>query len=101
VGGLNNLGKDGNMNLFQLRLGCFLYGIFTDFDKTYQALLSKTGGNLDPENLDHRLSLIKWLNTWGCRQFAVKYHEFAPKISENGTLKMRILFRLIKISCGV
>ena len=67
------------MNLFQLSLGCFLYSIFTNFDKSYRDFLNEVDGNLDLEKSNHRKSLITWLNSWGCRQFAVKYHEFASE----------------------
>jgi len=67
------------MRLFQLAYACRGYSSFTLFDAGYQAFLDKTGGRLDFEDSIHMKALLVWLNSWGCRQFAVDYHDLAAK----------------------
>jgi len=67
------------VRLFQLAYACRLYGEFTDFDATYERFLSVTHPSFDVLNASHRKALFKWLNAWGCRQFAVDYHGLASE----------------------
>jgi hypothetical protein len=65
------------MEVAELAFACYLYGCMTDDDKSYRRLLEKTRPRLDLTDADHREALLVWLNSWGCRQFAVRDHELA------------------------
>jgi hypothetical protein len=67
------------MRLTELAFACYVYGRMTDFDSSYLQFLKKTKPNLDLNNKQHRMALLKWLNDWGCRQFSIKYHELASE----------------------
>jgi hypothetical protein len=56
------------MKLLHLRIACYLYNQLTDYDDSYLEL-SKQYPNLDMNKTEHIKSLIKWLRSWGCRQF--------------------------------
>lgn len=65
------------MNLAELAFGCFVYAAISDFDRSYLEFLDATGGPADLDNEAHRKALLVWLNSWGCRQFAIEYHQRA------------------------
>jgi hypothetical protein len=67
------------MKLFELAFACFLYGQSTDYDQSYFEFLNITSGSPDLNNPEHRKALLVWLNRWGCRQFALDYHDLASK----------------------
>ena len=67
------------MRLFELAYACRVYGEFTDFDADYRSFLDKTKPALDILNPEHREYLLHWLNSWGCRQFAVEFHDLASE----------------------
>lgn len=56
------------MKLLHLRIACYLYNQLTDYDESYLEL-SKQYPNLDLSKTEHIEALIKWLRSWGCRQF--------------------------------
>lgn len=62
------------MTLYELAFACWVYGNVLDFDRTYRAFVEAVGGAPDVANPKHRHALLKWLNDWGCRQFARRYH---------------------------
>jgi hypothetical protein len=64
------------MTLADLAIGCFVYSAMT-FDGGYEDFLHKTGPTLDLTQEQHRKSLLRFLNNWGCRQFAVAHHDQA------------------------
>jgi len=51
----------------------------TDYDDSYLRFKQKTQPSLDLNVEQHRIALIKWLNDWGCRQFAIDYHDLASR----------------------
>lgn len=65
------------MNLYELSYACNLYNTFTTFGKTYRKLCTNVGDEINLNNPDHRLYLIRWLNEWGCRQFSHECHNEA------------------------
>jgi len=65
------------MNLSELAFACFVYGGLSDYDESYLRFLKSTDGSADLGNPHHRDALLGWLNRWGCRQFAIEYHEQA------------------------
>jgi hypothetical protein len=67
------------MRLFELAYACRVYGEFTDFDADYRSFLDKTKPVLDILNPEHREYLLHWLNAWGCRQFALEFHDLASE----------------------
>lgn len=62
------------MNLVELRYGCRLYGQLTTYDASLQRFRERVAPALDPWRPEHRASLFEWLNSWGCRQFALEHH---------------------------
>jgi hypothetical protein len=67
------------MKLFQLAYACRVYMVLTDSDVDYRTFLDKTGGRLDFKDSTHMNALLEWLRKWGCRQFAVDYHDLAAE----------------------
>ncbi len=67
------------MRLFQLAYACRIYRDLTGSDADYHTFLDKTGGRLDFTNFTHMNALLEWLRKWGCRQFAVDYHDLSAK----------------------
>lgn len=67
------------MRLFELAYACRIYGGLTQFDAGYLALLDRIGGHLDFDEPGHMKALLVWLNSWGCRQFAVDQHDAAAE----------------------
>ncbi len=65
------------MTLSELAFACFLYSQLTGDDSSHLLFLQITSGSPDLSNPDHRKALLVWLNQWGCRQFALEYHELA------------------------
>ena len=56
------------MKLLHLKIACYLYNQFTGYDDNYLQL-SKAYPNLDLNQNTHIKALLKWLRSWGCRQF--------------------------------
>jgi hypothetical protein len=56
------------MKLLHLKIACYLYNQFTDYDSTYLELSDKYP-NLDLNQPTQIKALIEWLRSWGCRQF--------------------------------
>ena len=67
------------MRLYELAYTCRLYAEFTNFDATYSQFLDSTKPAFDILNHLHRKGLLVWLNKWGCRQFALDFHDQASK----------------------
>jgi hypothetical protein len=65
--------------LAELAFACFLYNCFTNFNDTYLEFCEGTKQSPDFSDLDHIKKLLIWLNDWGCRQFALDYHDLASK----------------------
>lgn len=51
----------------ELKIACYLYERFTDYDKGYKELRSIDA--LDLRIRNHTEKLLEWLRSWGCRQF--------------------------------
>ncbi len=62
------------MRLFELAYACRIYAGVTEFDKGYKSFVKAVGKRIDLGSSKHLKELLKWLNSWGCRQFAIKYH---------------------------
>lgn len=56
------------MKLLHLRIACYLYNQFTGYDYSYLEL-SKKYPNLELNETEQIKALVKWLRSWGCRQF--------------------------------
>ena len=67
------------IRLSQLAFACRVFGALTNYDSSYADFLCATNGSPDLRLAAHRKALLKWLNEWGCRQFAVAYHKDASK----------------------
>ena len=66
-----------HITLCEIAFASYLYTHTSDYDKTLKELRENTKNSIDLENSDHRQFLLEWLNSWGCRQFALKYHQHA------------------------
>ena len=66
-----------NVTLSKLALASTMYDSLTPFNDSLGRLNKATGGNIDLTNYAHRISLIKWLNDWGCRHLSEDQHEIA------------------------
>ncbi len=67
------------MILAELAFACFIYSILTDYDSAYLLFLQATNNSPDLSIDEHRMALLRWLNNWGCRQFALDYHQQASE----------------------
>ncbi len=65
------------MRLAELAFACYIYSHMSDYDSSYVVFQENTMPQLDLNLEQHRMSLLKWLNSWGCRQFAREYHPLA------------------------
>jgi hypothetical protein len=65
------------MNLSELAFFCHCYSNITRYDKAYLHFLNRVKSKPDLENENDRLEILAWLNKFGCRQFAKKYHSEA------------------------
>jgi len=60
------------MTVQELQDACRLYGLMTGFDSTLAQFRASVAPGFDPFVPEQRLYLLKWLNTWACRQFSIK-----------------------------
>lgn len=67
------------MRLFELAYACRIYDGLSKFDAGYLDFVDKTGGSLNFGDSAHMKALLVWLNSWGCRQFALDYHTQAAE----------------------
>ena len=56
------------MNIKNLKVACYLYNQFTNYDQNYLHIINKYTP-LDLDKNKHIIVLLKWLRSWGCRQF--------------------------------
>jgi hypothetical protein len=71
--------KEFSLKLVDLAFACYVYGQLSNYDDSYVRFLEATNRYPNLSIANHRQALLKWLNEWGCRQFALKYHEHASK----------------------
>ncbi len=50
-----------------------------DYDSSYRQFLKATSPQINLQLEQHQKPLLKWLNYWGCRQFAKEYHPLAAQ----------------------
>lgn len=65
------------MTINELKIACYLYERFTDYDKGYRNL--REIEVLDLSTREHILKLLEWLRSWGCRQFKTDDTEMSIK----------------------
>jgi hypothetical protein len=65
------------MKLGELAFACYIFGLMSDYDNSYRLFLESIRPKIDLCSNAHLMVLLKWLNAWGCRQFAVVNHELA------------------------
>jgi hypothetical protein len=65
------------MKLGELAFACHVFGLMSDYDSSYKQFLDSTHPIIDLRSDVHLKALLKWLNAWGCRQFAIEYHTLA------------------------
>lgn len=59
---------------FELAWACRLYGPMAGFDSTLAEFRKQASPAFDAHRPAHRDALFRWLNSWGCRQFAKAHH---------------------------
>jgi phage gp46-like protein len=64
----------------ELAYCCRLFGEFTRNDTSGDELAQATGRAIDLHDPVHTKALLRLLNQWGCRQFAVEYHGEAGRM---------------------
>ena len=67
------------MKLGDLAFTSYIYERMGDYDRSYKRFLNSSRPEIDLNSDLHLMALLKWLNEWGCRQFAKEYHELAAK----------------------
>lgn len=67
------------MRLFELAYATRFYAEFTDYDDSLGEFREATKPGVDLDSTPHRKALLVWLNSWGCRQFAVEFHGLASR----------------------
>jgi hypothetical protein len=73
---------DRDMTLAELSLGCYMYATMTSFDGGYLEFLDETVPALDLTQQSHRKTLLKFLNSWGCRIEKADFDAAATQIEE-------------------
>ncbi|MEP6661964.1 MAG: hypothetical protein ABJD24_18795, partial [Acidimicrobiales bacterium] len=68
------------MRLVELAYCCRLFGEFTRNDTSGDELKHATGNAINLHDAVHTKALLRLLNQWGCRQFAVEYHGEAGRM---------------------
>ena len=71
------MGNYENVTLCKLALASTLYDSLTPFNRSLGRLDEATGNSIDLTNREHCLSLLKWLNDWGCRNLPKDQHDMA------------------------
>jgi len=66
-----------NVTLCKLALASTMYNFLTPFNYSLGRLNEATGSNIDLANRAHCLSLMEWLNNWGCRHLSKDQHDVA------------------------
>ena len=66
-----------NVTLCKLALASTMYDSLTPFNHSLRRMNLATGGSIDLNNPAHRISLLQWLNDWGCRHLSEEHHEVA------------------------
>ncbi|MGA2235635.1 MAG: hypothetical protein ABSG23_09185 [Terriglobales bacterium] len=70
------------MTLAELSLGCYIYATMTSYDSGYREFLAETTPAPDLTQEPHRKSLLKFLNSWGCRIKKADHDAAATQIKE-------------------
>jgi hypothetical protein len=66
------------MLLYEAAIACRAYTAFGgEFDDSFREFVRRTGRTVDLESEESGSALMKWLNEWGCRQFAKEFHSQA------------------------
>ena len=68
-----------NVTLYKLALASTMYDSLTPFNNSLGDLNKATDGSVDLTNLTHRISLLHWLNDWGCRHLSEDQHQVASQ----------------------
>jgi hypothetical protein len=71
-----------DMTLAELSLGCYMYATMTSFDSGYLEFLKETAPALDLKQQSHCMSLLKFLNSWGCRIKEDDFNVAATQLQE-------------------
>jgi hypothetical protein len=62
-----------------LAFAVYTFDAMTNYNESYHRFREATEDSLDLALCNHRGELIRWLNRWGCRQFATDQHDVASK----------------------
>jgi hypothetical protein len=90
-----NMNQTPQIRLAELAFACRVYEGMSGYDKSYYRFLDGTKPLLDLQKEQHMEALLKWLNDWGCRQFAKDDHPLAAR--EISDWHTEVAFRLFPI----
>jgi hypothetical protein len=65
------------MKVIDVAFSGYVYSQMTGYDKSYLDFATSVSNPLDLLSRREAMATIKWLNKWGCRQFAIAYRERA------------------------
>jgi len=65
------------VSLAHLALACLIFNSLTSYNRSLGVLNAETGGRIDLTIEEHRASLLRWLNAWGCRHLSIEQHPVA------------------------
>jgi hypothetical protein len=65
--------------LAELAFASYLCDCLTNYNETLLAFQTATRPAVTLGNPAHTKALLTWLNKWGCRQFALEYHDSAAR----------------------
>ena len=66
-----------HVTLGKLAVACLLFDSLTPYNNSLEKFRSATGYRIDLTIQEHRSTLLKWLNDWGCRHLSEKQHNVA------------------------
>ncbi len=67
------------LRLHEIAVTSYLFDKVFNFNTSLKEFFREVGGCVDLGQHAHRKYLLKWLNNWGCRQFALRQHEGASR----------------------
>jgi len=84
----------GPIQPFHLACACYMYESMTDYARSLDRFRQKVGASLDLSQEDQRRALLKFLNDWGCRNLAKKWHGLASDVLAGWYADAKVKLRL-------
>lgn len=84
-----------DVKLSDLAVVSYVYNALSNFDASLNRFKKVTGLSFDLNNQEHRKALLVWLNSWGCRHIARKYHSEASESIYNWYKKTKHILEVL------